>query len=157
MIAATKSPEALANARKSIDAMLFLEEVTKANPGMQFIELDIDDPASIAAVAKKLIAEHPKLNVVINNAGIMKMDDASGAVDDEVIVSTLTTNLGNEVTRAQAAGMVRANVNTGDAAHALVAQIEGTLSLARNSQDPETLMTGARGLRQYLESLRAEH
>ena len=37
----------------------------------------------------------------------------------------------------------------------LVAQIEGTLSLARNSQDPETLTTGARALRSSLASMRA--
>jgi hypothetical protein len=36
----------------------------------------------------------------------------------------------------------------------LVAQIEGTLSLARNSQDRETLTTGARVLRGYLTSIR---
>src|ERR1700678_1872571 len=70
-----------------------LEEVTKANPGMAFMELDITDPASIASVAKTLVAEYPKLNVVINNAGIMKMDDAGGVMDDDVIVGTLTTNL----------------------------------------------------------------
>jgi len=36
-----------------------------------------------------------------------------------------------------------------------VAQIKGTLSLARNSQDTATLDMGARGLRRYLDSLRA--
>ena len=39
-------------------------------------------------------------------------------------------------------------------AHALVAQIEGILSLARNSQDPADLAIGARGLRGHLESMR---
>ena len=48
-----------------------LDAVTKANPGMQSVELNVEDPASIAAVAQKLIAEYPKLNVLINNAGIM--------------------------------------------------------------------------------------
>ena len=43
--------------------------VTGANPGMLSVELNIEDPASIAAVAKKLIEEHPELNVLINNAG----------------------------------------------------------------------------------------
>jgi TetR/AcrR family transcriptional regulator, transcriptional repressor for nem operon len=57
--------------------------------------------------------------------------------------------------RARAQGCLQAGVDVRDTALALVAQIEGTLSLARNSQDPETLATGARGLRQYLESLRA--
>ena len=70
-----------------------LAEVTKANPGMQSVELNVEDPGSIAAVATKLVAEYPKLNVLINNAGIMKMDTAEGVVDDELLVSTVTTNL----------------------------------------------------------------
>ena len=69
-----------------------LEETTKANPGMEFVELNIEDPASIAAVAKKLIADHPTLNVLINNAGIMKPDGVEGVVDDATITSTVTTN-----------------------------------------------------------------
>jgi len=56
--------------------------------------------------------------------------------------------------RAKTQGAVKDSVDAGDTAHALVAQIEGTLSLARNSQDPDTLTIGARGLRRYLESLR---
>lgn len=70
-----------------------LDEVTAANPGMQSVELNVEDPASIAAVAAKLIAEYPALNVVINNAGIMKPDTADGVVDDDLLVSTLTTNV----------------------------------------------------------------
>ena len=70
-----------------------LAEVTAANPGMASIELNVEDPASIAAVTTKLIADYPKLNVVINNAGIMKIDDASGTMDDAQAVSIITTNL----------------------------------------------------------------
>src|SRR6185436_15680736 len=70
-----------------------LTEVAKANPGMAWVELDIEDPASISAVSKKLIADYPKLNVLFNNAGIMNIDDVSTAVDDHLLVSTLTTNL----------------------------------------------------------------
>jgi uncharacterized oxidoreductase len=70
-----------------------LEAVAKANPGMETIELDIADPTSIKAVAKKLIAEHPELNVLINNAGIMEADEAAGLIDDRLLVSTVTTNL----------------------------------------------------------------
>ena len=54
-----------------------LTEVAKANPGMAWTELNIEDLASISAVTTKLIAEYPKLNVLINNAGIMNIDDAS--------------------------------------------------------------------------------
>src|SRR6267142_3483261 len=70
-----------------------LEATTKANPGMASVELDLQDPKSIASVAKKLIAQYPKLNVLINNAGIMQIDDAAGVVDDDVLVSTVNTNL----------------------------------------------------------------
>src|ERR1700694_1768484 len=70
-----------------------LETTTKANPGMVSVELDLQDPKSIASVAKKLIAQYPKLNVLINNAGIMQIDDAAGIIDDAVLASTVNTNL----------------------------------------------------------------
>ncbi|WP_207461564.1 SDR family NAD(P)-dependent oxidoreductase [Azospirillum sp. SYSU D00513] len=70
-----------------------LDEVVAANPGMKAVELDITDPASIRDVAAKLIAENPSLNVLINNAGIMPFDDASGEIDDAVAQSIVTTNL----------------------------------------------------------------
>ena len=70
-----------------------LDATTKANPGMESVELDISDPANIAAVAKKLIADYPALNVLINNAGIMLIDDAAGKIDDQLLTSTITTNL----------------------------------------------------------------
>jgi uncharacterized oxidoreductase len=70
-----------------------LTETTNANPGMQSVELNVEDPASIAAVAKELIAEYPKLNVLINNAGIMQIDDAAGELNEAVLVSTIATNL----------------------------------------------------------------
>jgi uncharacterized oxidoreductase len=55
--------------------------------------LDVDDPASIASVSKRLIADFPKLNVLINNAGIMQPDDAAGVIEDVALTSTITTNL----------------------------------------------------------------
>lgn len=70
-----------------------LDEVVAANPGMEAIELDITDPASIDAVATRLIADHPDLNVVINNAGIMLPDRAGGQIDDKLLLDTVITNL----------------------------------------------------------------
>ncbi len=70
-----------------------LAEVTKANPGMQSIELNVEDPASIAAAAKELVTKYPKLNVLFNNAGIMHIDDLGGPVDDAMAMATVTTNL----------------------------------------------------------------
>jgi uncharacterized oxidoreductase len=65
----------------------------RANPGIEAVELDIANPDSIKAVAKKLTGEHPDLNVLINNAGIMEPDQAGGVIDDRLLVSTVTTNL----------------------------------------------------------------
>ena len=70
-----------------------LAKILEANPGMDSIELDVTSPTSIASVAAELIAKYPTLNVLINNAGIMQIDEASTTVDDELITSTITTNL----------------------------------------------------------------
>src|SRR6204780_2093155 len=70
-----------------------LAAVVTANPGIEAVALDIADPDNINAVAKKLIAEHPDLNVLVNNAGIMEADQAAGVIDDKLLVSTVPTNL----------------------------------------------------------------
>ncbi len=70
-----------------------LAEVITANPGMAAVELDVTDPGSIDHVAARLIADHPDLNVLFNNAGIMLPDEAAGRIDDKLLVDTVTTNL----------------------------------------------------------------
>lgn len=70
-----------------------LNAVIAANPGMEAIELDITDPASINRAAAKLIADHPELNVLINNAGVMQPDTVGGKIDDALLTSTIATNV----------------------------------------------------------------
>ncbi|MNW26873.1 3-oxoacyl-[acyl-carrier-protein] reductase FabG [compost metagenome] len=70
-----------------------LEETIKANPGMFAMELNVQDPASIEGAAKQLIEEFPDLNVLINNAGIIQPDNAAGMINEDVLVSTVATNL----------------------------------------------------------------
>ena len=41
----------------------------------------------------KLTQNYPALNVLINNAGVMQIDDVSSKIADELITSTITTNL----------------------------------------------------------------
>jgi uncharacterized oxidoreductase len=71
-----------------------LDETTRATPGMKSIVLDIEDPASIRSVAVQLEKEYPALNVLINNAGIMRpeqiQDQSADLVDAE---ATIRTNL----------------------------------------------------------------
>jgi uncharacterized oxidoreductase len=71
---------------------IMLEETTNANPGMASVTLDMDDPAAIRAFAKEVTTLHPTLNVVINNAGIARMEDLKSApaslADAEAIVTT---------------------------------------------------------------------
>ncbi len=70
-----------------------LDEVTTANPGIDGIELDIADAADIERVASRLTRTYPALNVLINNAGIMPFDDASGTIDDATSRKIIDTNL----------------------------------------------------------------
>ena len=70
-----------------------LDSVAKATPGIEAIQLDIADPDNIKAVAQKLIRENPDLSVLINNAGIMGPDQAAGINDENLLASTVTTNL----------------------------------------------------------------
>ncbi|MET0327178.1 MAG: SDR family oxidoreductase [Luteimonas sp.] len=55
--------------------------------------LDVTDPSDIAAFAQRLVGEHPDVNVLINNAGIMRNEDAGRARDLGDAEATITTNL----------------------------------------------------------------
>src|SRR6185436_12052457 len=59
-----------------------LAEVASALPGVETVVLDVSDAASIAAAAADVLARHPDLNVLVNNAGVMIDDDPSAPVDD---------------------------------------------------------------------------
>jgi uncharacterized oxidoreductase len=70
-----------------------LETVVAGNPGIEAVELDIANPEAVKKVAAKLIVTYPSLNTLINNAGIMLLDDVSTAVDEGVLESQIATNL----------------------------------------------------------------
>ena len=71
-----------------------LAEIAQANPGIDTVQLDINDAQQIKDVAAEVIRRHPSLNVIINNAGIMPFDNAgSGNYDDAQAVGLLQTNL----------------------------------------------------------------
>jgi uncharacterized oxidoreductase len=71
-----------------------LDETTAANPGMASALLDIEDAASIRKFAAQLATDHPTLNVVINNAGIMRPENLLAQPEDLTDAeATITTNL----------------------------------------------------------------
>ena len=69
-----------------------LDETTAANPGIKSLQLDIEHRAPIRAFARQVIAEFPSLNVLINNAGIMRrenlLEQQPDLPDAEAIVAT---------------------------------------------------------------------
>ena len=67
-----------------------LDEVTKTNPGMKSVALDVEDAAAIKRSAARLLQDFPTLNVVIHNAGIMRSETlANGELGDaEAIIAT---------------------------------------------------------------------
>ena len=99
-----------------------LDAVVAANPGMVAMELDVSDPAAIEAFAVAIATAHPDLNVVVNNAGIMRPEKITAApanlADAEAMVVTnllgpirLTTALLPHLMAKPAASIV--NVSSG--------------------------------------------
>jgi uncharacterized oxidoreductase len=52
---------------------------------MAAYELDITDVESINLVTKRVVADYPDLNVLVNNAGIMPFDDAARPIEETVL------------------------------------------------------------------------
>ena len=77
-------------ADRNRDAM---REVVAANPGIHEIYLDLADANAIKAVAKEVLREHPSLNVLFSNAGIMLGDDPARPIDDGQLTSIFAINL----------------------------------------------------------------
>jgi uncharacterized oxidoreductase len=71
-----------------------LDEVTAANPGMQSLRLDVASQEDVRACAATVAARFPTLNVLVNNAGIMRaenlLDQPADLADAE---ATIATNL----------------------------------------------------------------
>ncbi len=70
-----------------------LQGTIDGRPRMHAMLLDLEQPDAVEDFARRLTAEHPGLNVLINNAGIMRVEDLSTrrALDDAE--ETIVTNL----------------------------------------------------------------
>jgi len=69
-----------------------LDETIAANPGMQSLAVDMRDPQSIRALADRVSADFPSLNMLVNNAGIQRAENLLSQqpdlADAEAIVAT---------------------------------------------------------------------
>lgn len=70
-----------------------LEATIGDRQNMHALPLDIEDPAAIPAFAETLIARFPDVNVLVNNAGIMRFEALERARDLSDAEATITTNL----------------------------------------------------------------
>jgi uncharacterized oxidoreductase len=52
-----------------------LGQIAAGHPGLDTVQIDTADPASIDSAAKEVLARHPDLNVLVTMAGIMRLED----------------------------------------------------------------------------------
>jgi uncharacterized oxidoreductase len=52
-----------------------LEQIAAQYPGIDTVQVDCSDPASIDSAAKEVLGRHPELNVLVAMAGIMRIED----------------------------------------------------------------------------------
>jgi uncharacterized oxidoreductase len=70
-----------------------LDETIAGRANMAAMILDVESPEAIEAFAAALIAAHPKLNILVNNAGIMDREALGARRDLAVAEATIVTNL----------------------------------------------------------------
>ena len=126
-----------------------LDEVTAANPGMESLTVDMTDPASIRSFAAELGERFPSLNVVVNNAGIMRTEKLLAQPEDLADAeATITTNLLGPI-RLTAALLPRLQ----EQAHAAVLTVSSGLAFVPMAMTPTYCATKA-AIHSYTQSLR---
>jgi len=69
-----------------------LESLVERNPGMKSLALDVRDPEKLKAFALEIARTFPSLNVLINNAGIMRLENLNKVsidlTDAQAIIET---------------------------------------------------------------------
>jgi uncharacterized oxidoreductase len=70
-----------------------LDETIAGRAGMHAMTLDVEDPHAISAFAGRLLSHHPALNVLFNNAGVMRRENLTQSRDLRDAEETIATNL----------------------------------------------------------------
>ncbi|SDP00167.1 SDR family oxidoreductase [Afipia sp. GAS231] len=75
-----------------------LDEVKAKHPGLHTIRSDVADPAQIAALASRVKAEFPRLDVLVNNAGISHYKNLKAPSSDLAgLMAEMNVNVGGVV------------------------------------------------------------
>jgi len=126
-----------------------LEEVAKANEGMSFIELDITSSTSIDALVSEVREKYPDLNVLILNAGMMKLEKI-GDNDVEIAKSTIATNLIGQIElNSKLLSILESNKDS------TIITVSSGLAFIPSSRFPTYCATKA-ALHSYTQSLRTQ-
>ena len=70
-----------------------LEAAIAGRANMTAVSLDVTDADAVAAFAKDIVARHPAINVLVNNAGIMHAEDVGAKRDLTQAEATVVTNI----------------------------------------------------------------
>ena len=128
-----------------------LDETVAGRPGMSAMPLDVERPEAIREFALRVTAEHPDLDVLINNAGVMRPErllSASDALADAEAM--VTTNLLGPIrlTAALLPALLRRP-------RATIVNVSSGLAFVPLAMTPTYSATKA-ALHSYTESLRAQ-
>ncbi|MET0265918.1 MAG: SDR family oxidoreductase [Duganella sp.] len=70
-----------------------LQQAAAGRANIVTMQFDADNADSIDAFARQIVAEHPALNVLVNNAGIMRFENLTARRNLADAEATITTNL----------------------------------------------------------------
>lgn len=98
-----------------------LDRAAEGRPNLHILTLDVESAEGVADFAARLLAAHPAVNVLVNNAGIMRSEELTHARDLADAEATIATNvlgpirLTNALIEhlAQQAGAAIVNVTSG--------------------------------------------
>ncbi len=91
-----------------------LDQVKAKHPKLHTIQSDVADPAQIAALAARVKSDFPKLDVLMNNAGIMLYKNLRApAADLAGLMAEMNVNVGGVITTTSAfMDILKANKGT---------------------------------------------
>ena len=125
-----------------------LEEVKAKYPKLHTIQSDVADPAQIAALAARVKADFPKLDVLMNNAGIMLYKNLRApATDLAALMTEVNINVGGVI------GMTSAFIDILTANKGTVINVSSALAFVPLPAAPIYSATKA-AIHSYTQSLR---